>query len=103
MTKQTLTEAVELVRTNRGLHNVTRCGLGGCPVGGWAETQQAIRRITEELPMPNERSYTTHELIDALYEVDSAGRYQYRADSSGIGTNFVANAYAGPWARKSRD
>ena len=78
--KQTLAQAVALVRTSRGLHDVTRCGLGGCPVGGWPETEQAIGRIEEALPLRSERSYTVDNIIGALYEIDHAGRYRYRID-----------------------
>jgi hypothetical protein len=55
-----------------------RCGLDGCPEGGWPETQQAISRLAEDLPHRSERSYTTSELIGAVYEIDHAGRYRIR-------------------------
>lgn len=76
--KQSLRQAIQLIRSGRGLQEVTRCGIGGCPVGGWAETEQAMRRVSEELPLRSERSYSVDELISALYYVDAAGRYQYR-------------------------
>lgn len=55
------------------------CGLDGCPVGGWAETRQAIARLVDDLPFPAERNYTVHQIIDALYTIDHADRYQIRA------------------------
>ena len=57
---------------------VRRCGLAGCPEGGWAETDQAWRRITEELPFRDERAFTVAEVVDALYLVDEGGRYRLR-------------------------
>lgn len=79
MGKQSLKQAVKLVRTGKGLHGVTRCGLDGCPVGGWPETQQALHCMVDELPHREERSYTVHDLIAELYDVDHADRYRYRA------------------------
>jgi len=73
--KQTLKQAVKLALA--GDLPVMRCGLAGCPVGGWAETQQAMTRIADELP--RERGYKLEDLIDALYTVDSAGRYEVRS------------------------
>lgn len=78
--KQSLAQAIRLVRSGRGLHGVTRCGLAGCPVGGWPETVQAISRMDDELPFRAERSYTVYDLIEALYEEDHTGRYVYRGD-----------------------
>lgn len=52
--------------------------LGGCPVGGWPETEQAKRRLLDDIPRRAERIYTSAQLIDALYEVNSAGRYVRR-------------------------
>lgn len=80
MRKQTLKEATRLVRTSQGLHDVTRSGLGGCPEGGWPETQQAKRRLEDALPHRSERTYTACEIIDALYTVNNMGRYEYRVE-----------------------
>jgi len=57
-----------------------RCGLDGCPVGGWGETQQALRQLAEDLPLKSERTYSVQQVVDALYDVDSAGRYRVRAN-----------------------
>lgn len=74
--KQTLQQALRLERA--GQLKIAECGLAGCPAGGWAETQQAMRRIADELPRSDERSYSVHDLVDALYSVDHADRYRYR-------------------------
>lgn len=50
--------------------------LTGCPAGGWSETSQAIARIRDALPLSVARAYSIWQLIDALYRVDHAGRYQ---------------------------
>lgn len=77
--KQTLVHALRLICSGRGLQGVTRCGLDGCPTGGWPETRQAIRRMEEELPFATQRTYTVYDLIGALYTIDHAtGRYKYR-------------------------
>jgi len=55
-------------------------GLVGCPVGGWAETAQARRRLIDELPLRAERSYSADDLIEAALTVDHAGRYQWRTE-----------------------
>jgi hypothetical protein len=57
---------------------VRQHGLAGCPEGGWGETQQAMDRMRGELPF--ERAFTAREVIDALYLVDTNGRYQVRED-----------------------
>jgi hypothetical protein len=54
---------------------VRSCGLAGCPVGGWAETEQAMRRIRDELPMKCDRSFTVRDVVDALYCEDHNCRY----------------------------
>ena len=70
---QTLSSAVQAVTIGR-----LKVGLDGLPIGGWPETQQAIRRLTEELPLRSQRSYTVSDLIDALYHT-SGDRYVSRA------------------------
>lgn len=75
--KQSLDAAVRAVREGR--IRLT-CGLAGCPEGGWPETQQAMRRLAEELPMRDARSYHVSDLVYRIYEVDSAGRYRVRAE-----------------------
>ena len=54
------------------------CGLDGCPVGGWPETERAKRNLLDVLPSREERTYTLGELIEALYTVDHAERYRVR-------------------------
>lgn len=54
------------------------CGLDGCPVGSWPETQQAMRALADELPHRTERTYILSDVIDALYVEDHAGRYRVR-------------------------
>ena len=76
---QTLDQAVTLAR--RGVSAEWRTVatiLHGCPVGGWPETQQALRRIAEAVPVG--AAYTADDLVDALYTVihadaHSSGRY----------------------------
>ena len=53
---------------------VVRCGLAGCPVGGWAETAQAMRRIRDELP----DGVDLYDVIDAMYYTDAMDRYRVR-------------------------
>lgn len=50
--------------------------LEGCPEGGWPETQQALRRLSEELPRREARTYSLAAFVDAVYTVDGAGRYR---------------------------
>lgn len=55
-------------------------GLVGCPVGGWAETKQAMARIDDAIPIRSLRSYTASSLVEAAMRVDSAQRYQWIDD-----------------------
>jgi hypothetical protein len=77
MRKQSLKQALKAIRAGK-MQGVRCCGLDGCPVGGWPETQQAIRELAGELPHRSERSYTVHELISALFVIDHADRYRWR-------------------------
>lgn len=70
---QTLSSAVQAVTSGR-----FKSGLDGLPIGGWPETQRAIRQLTDELPLRCERSYTVSDLIAALYHT-SGDRYVSRA------------------------
>jgi hypothetical protein len=54
-------------------------GLAGCPEGGWGDTQQARQQLLEQLPLRQLRSYTLEQLIDAVYYVDSCGKYRARS------------------------
>ena len=72
--KQGLRGALQAIR--RGKLDITRCGLAGCPVGGWPETRQAMSRIEDELP--RDRTYTVQQIVDAVYTEDHAGRWQLR-------------------------
>jgi hypothetical protein len=78
MAKQSLTQALALFRSGKGLQGITRCGLAGCPVGGWPETEQAKRRIADELPPRAMRSYTVDDVVGELYSVNHANRYEYQ-------------------------
>jgi hypothetical protein len=80
MARQTLRQATLLIASGdialiRAAH-----ALDGCPIGGWAETQQARRRMLEELPSRAARSYTLTEFTDAVYTVDTADRYRALTD-----------------------
>ncbi len=55
-----------------------RCGLDGCPVGGWPETQEAIRQLADVLPARDKRDYSVYDVISSLYRVDGADRYRVR-------------------------
>jgi hypothetical protein len=74
MKKQTLKQAITTAERMGAL----RCGLGGCPQGGWPETRQAMERIEDCLPRREMRTYALQDFVDALYTVDHAGRYQVR-------------------------
>lgn len=76
-TRETLKQRLAIIRRD-GLV----CGLGGCPVGGWPETQQALARLRDDIPARDQRNYLLSELVDALYRVDSAGRYRWREGAS---------------------
>lgn len=54
--------------------------LAGRPFGGWPETAQAMRQISDELPHQEHRTFTLDELIVAAMEIDSMDRYQWRAN-----------------------
>lgn len=58
-------------------------GLVGTPEGAWGETSQAVRRITEALPLRDERNYNVHQLIGATMIVDDAGRFRFKPEYSG--------------------
>jgi hypothetical protein len=75
---QRLATAVRLIRSGKGLQDVLRAGLAGCPEGAWPETIQAWRRIQEALPFSGDRCYTTQAIVEALFRVGPDGRYQYR-------------------------
>jgi hypothetical protein len=81
MRRQTLKQMISQIKTGRAV-NVARAlsSLEGCPDGGWAETDQAMRRLVDELPRRAERSYTLAELVTATCSVDEAtGRYRREA------------------------
>ncbi len=71
--KQTIEQALRREPILRALGQLI-----GCPVGGWAETTQAMQRIDDELPRREERAYTRNGLIDAALTVDQADRYRWR-------------------------
>lgn len=76
--RQTLRTAVRHARKEG--HPLCRAieQLVGCPVGGWGETDQAMRQVREELPFRAERRYTLGDLIAAVVEEGPSGRYQRR-------------------------
>ena len=77
--RQQLSTMLRLIRTGRAVPVVRALnGLVGCPEGGWAETEQAWRRLQEELPEREHRSYTPGALVDACLQMDSAGRYEWQ-------------------------
>lgn len=75
--RETLDQRLSIIRRD-GLI----CGLGGCPIGDWPETRQALARLRDDLPDRDRRDYTLHELVEALYRVDCAGRYRWREEAS---------------------
>ena len=77
MAKQSLRTAVRLTQRERAYQRAANY-MEGLPVGGWAETKQGERQVSEELPFRADRSYTVDDFIFAVYRVDSAGRYRRR-------------------------
>lgn len=77
-TTQTMRQALHLI--NREIGDIRFCGtvLTGCPSGDCGETDQALAQFRELLPLRSQRDYTDDALIDALYTVDGASRYQRR-------------------------
>lgn len=75
--KQTLRQAVSAVVADRIR---LRCGLTGCPEGGWSETRQALERLEDELPAREDRAYAIQEFVVAVYQIDHAGRYEVRPE-----------------------
>lgn len=73
MKRETLKQRLAIIR-REGI----RCGLDGCPVGGWPETRQAMLRLADELPRRDERDYDIRQLVAALYWVNDADRYEWR-------------------------
>ena len=70
--RESLHQRLRLIRSGRA----SASGLEGCPVGGWPETQQGMRSIREDIPVRAARTYTIHQLVDAIYTVDASGRYR---------------------------
>lgn len=46
-------------------------GLAGCPVGAWAETDQAMRQVLGAMPIRMCRAYTLDDLISSTMHVDT--------------------------------
>lgn len=87
---QTLAQAIHLATTgkSRTLRGAAT-ELHSKPVGGWPETEQALRQIKDALPLRDARDYTLDEFVGAMYLVDSADRYrsnildaEWRADEA---------------------
>ena len=76
---QTLDQAVHLAKSGKSKSlSSAACSLLGKPVGGWPETQQAMRELRDELPLRSQREYTVQQFVDAVYITDSADRYRSR-------------------------
>lgn len=73
---QTLAQAIHLATSgkSRALRSAA-LELEGKPVGGWPETEQALRQLRADLPLQSEREYTVEDFVDALYTV-SGDRYR---------------------------
>ena len=73
----TLNAAIYIARNNKS-RNLGRAlnQLAGCPVGAWGQTEQARRAIVNELPLRAQRDYTVDQLIDSLFTVNKAERYE---------------------------
>ena len=71
--KQTLRSALHLIRSGKSstLVRAANC-LDGLPIGGWPETEQARRRLIEDLPGTWDRDYAASDLIAALYDVSGS-------------------------------
>lgn len=68
------------LRSEKNQELVRKCGLAGCPVGGWPQTAQAIRRIQDEIPHSEQRTFSVYSVINALYRVEN-DRYVLREDA----------------------
>lgn len=81
MKKQTLVQAVHLAMSGKSKAMASALCMSGCPIGGWADTEQARRETANELPVRSLRSYTVSQFISACYAVDASDRYQMRTQS----------------------
>lgn len=78
MRRQNIQTAIREARTpGTDIHRAFN-GVCGCPAGGWAETQQALSRLVDALPLRRHRSYTVDDIVDAVLELDHADRYQWK-------------------------
>jgi hypothetical protein len=77
MTQQTLTQAMQTEEIRRALG-----GLIGCPCGGWPETLQALRQLSDALPYREMRDYTLVDILDAALVLNHADRYAWRDDAA---------------------
>ena len=76
MAKQTLKQAVYLAKSGQSKSLASAANsLLGCPVGGWGETEQAMHRVREELPLRSQRDYTLADFVGAVYTTNSLDRY----------------------------
>lgn len=76
-----LNEMIAMIDGGRAVDVVRALNaLVGCPTGGWPETRQAMLAISDEVPRG--ANFTARALVDAALCVDSAGRYQWRAEVS---------------------
>lgn len=76
---QTLDQAIAIARNapKSGPGRAARA-LDRLPVGNWAKTAQAIRRMDDQLPGHWERAYTKAEFIAAIYTTTGQDCGSYR-------------------------
>jgi len=74
----TLSKAVYLATsvTSSALHRAV-AGLKGCPIGGWPETEQALRGVSDALPLRAERDFTINAFLEAVTRETPARRYRW--------------------------
>lgn len=75
--RESLAACLRALRAGRRPHLARALvALAGCPVGGWGETDQAMRRVADALPFRADRTYTLDGLLDATMRVDTADRWR---------------------------
>lgn len=84
--RQTLRQALTAIDDPRSDMKYAAAALRGCPVGGWGETDQAMRQIVEILPHRSMREYSLDDFVAAAYCVDGSERYRSRERDSRAAT-----------------
>jgi hypothetical protein len=81
MAKQTLKQALHLLTSGKSDALVRAAfALDNIPAGDWPDTQEARRRMIDDLPMRHARAYTADEFADAVYDwSELTGRYRTRS------------------------